>query len=150
MNPRTNYPFPITRSLPAARQGVAESEDNASLDNGLLDLYNMGLSEAAELTKLAIETSFCVHTCVMDMYRHLFWYPFGLEYWFEAQSKAYAYWIQFGTDSMKRLLPSTATERRRWKRREPAPTPDEIADNIERMEDGLDAVVGSYDDEILA
>jgi hypothetical protein len=167
MNPRTNYPIALARSLPAARQGLAESRANE-----FLDLYSHSMDQAMQLTSRAFETSLVINSCLMDMYRHFFWYPFGMKYWFQAENKAFAEWMDSAAGQwMKLFVPELSCGRaeppceRAFGRRvedgvevvlgertSPPSTPEQRdTRNVgRRVADGIDSVVDAFDEEILA
>ena len=130
MNPRASYyPVPSAERLLATRPSE-EERTNA------LDLYGLGMTQAIELSKNFFKTSICANACLADIYRHFFWCPFGLEYWFEGQNKAFAYWMDFGAHWMKQCA-----ERRHSVRHEPEPKPQEPRFE-RRVEDGVGVVIG--------
>jgi len=144
MNPKTNHPSPMAGSLQRDREGSGERHAEQ-----FVEYYNLGVSQAIQFTKLAVEASICVNTCAMDMARHMFWYPLGMEHWFTAANQSYAQWVEAMTQFAGAMMAprDTATPKRSRFEREAM---GEYRETPQSVEDGFDAAVASFDDEILA
>ena len=110
----------------------------------LPNLYGVGMTQALEFAKSACSTAVCLNSALMDFYRHFFWYPLGLEYWFEGQNQAFAQWMELGTQWMGVFSPQTertsahvVRRPRNWREKED-------------MEEGMDVAVEAFEEEILA
>jgi hypothetical protein len=53
--------------------------------------------QAVDFARNACATAVCLNSCAMNYFRHIFWFPLGLEYWFEGQNQAFATWMDLGT-----------------------------------------------------
>ena len=146
MNPRTHRRSPA-QQLPEAEQGRVPL---IGYPENVQNLYGLGMTQAVELTKSAFSSAVCMNSCLMDFYRHFFWYPMGLEYWFEAQKEGFAKMMDWGTQSLGAFTPqaeeSAAARGVRHERRAAPRTRQAEAE----MEDGIDVAVEAFEDEILA
>ena len=138
MNPRTNR-----------RTSFAEQLPELGYPENLQNLYGMGLTQAAAFTKSALATSVCMNSCLMDFYRHFFWFPMGLEYWFEAQKDAFAKWMDLGSQCLCGFSPQEDSKVGREVRRRES-TPPRNRHEEEEMEEGIDVAVEAFEEEILA
>jgi hypothetical protein len=148
MNPRTNLPIHSTRHLPEAKPGRFPPTGYAGK---FQNPYGPGATPAVELAKNACATAVCMNSCAMDVCKHFFWYPFGLEYWFEGANRAFATGMDLGAQLLGLEPPPKTT---------PVPkdqfglTPEEIeeeaAEEIAEMEHGMDVAVEAFEEEILA
>ena len=149
MNPKTNRRSHSERQHPEAKQGRVPL---TGYPENFQNVYGLGMTQAAEFAKTACSTAVCLNSCLMDVCRHFFWYPFGLEFWFEGQNRAFATWMNLGTQLLGLQAPHGE--------RTPAPvdqsglTPEELAaeieEEIEEMEEGMDVAVEAFEEEILA
>ena len=143
MNPRTNRRTSFTQQLPEAEQGRVPL---IGYPENIQNLYGLGMTQAAELAKSAFSSAVCMNSCLMDFYRHFFWYPMGLEYWFEAQSEAFAKCMQWGTQCLCGFAPQAESTSASGDRRCRPRTRREEAE----MEEGMDVAVEAFEEEILA
>jgi hypothetical protein len=147
MNPRTNRRTSFTQEFPEAEQGRVPL---IGYPENLQNIYGLGMTQAIELSKSAFSTAVCLNSCLMDFYRHFFWYPMGLEYWFEAQKEAFAKWMELGTQSFGIFAPQVESRPGRDPRAERVPRQAPAKAESKDIEEGIDVVVDAFDDEILA
>ena len=142
MNPRTNRPttHSVAEQVRVPLIGYPENFQN---------FYGLGLTQAAEVAKCACSTAVCLNSCLMDVYRHFFWYPFGLEYWFDAQKDAFAKWMDLSSQCLCGFSPQDDSAVGREVRRRES-TPPRSRREEEEMEDGMDVAVEAFEEEILA
>jgi hypothetical protein len=138
MNPRTNQRTSFAQQLP--EPGYPENIQN---------LYGLGMTQAVEFAKSACSTAVCMNSCLMDFYRHFFWYPMGLEYWFEAQKEAYATLMGLGTQCLCGFGPQGERELTREARRR-RPASQKTRREAEEEDEGMDVAVSAFEEEILA
>ena len=144
MSPRTHRHTSFAHQLPDAEQGRVPLID---YPENLQNLYGLGLTQTAEFAKSACSTAVCLNSCLMDFYRHFFWYPMGLEYWFEAQKEAYAKMMDFGTQCLCGFAHQGESEPAREARRSRTTR----GRTYEEAEDeGMDIAVEAFEEEILA
>lgn len=144
MNPRTNRQTSFTYS--EAEQGRVPL---TGYPESLQNLYGMGMTQAVEFAKSACSSTVCLNSCLMDVYRHFFWYPLGLEYWFDAQSNAFAKCMDFWSQCLCGCSPQDDSRvAREVYRRES--TPPRTRQEEEEMENGMDIAVEAFEEEILA
>ena len=143
MNPRTYRRTSFAQEAEPGRVPLIGCPED------IQNLYGLGMTQAVEFTKSAFSTAVCMNSCLMDFYRHFFWYPMGLEYWFEAQKEAFAKWMELGTLSLGAFTPQpeSAPAREAYRRET---TPPRSRREEQEMEDGIDVAVGAFEDEILA
>ncbi len=140
MNPRTNQRTSFTQEFPEAEQGRVPL---IGYPKSFQNIYGLGMTQAIELSKSAFSTAVCLNSCLMDVYRHFFWYPMGLEYWFEAQKEAYAKMMDLGAQCLSGFAPPSRRESTRSaQRHRPTASKD--------IEEGMDVAVEAFEDEILA
>ena len=149
MNPSTHGSSLSARQLPEAKQGRVPLTD---YPDKIRDRNGLGVAQAVDLAKTACASALCMNSCAMDICRHFFWYPLGLEYWFEAANRAFATSMDLGNQLLG-LPPSAEATSCACIKHNPDPTPEELAEmeeEIEAMEHGMDVAVEAFEEEILA
>jgi len=159
MNPRTYTPSHSARPLPAGRVPLNHYPDNIQKASGL------GVAPAVDLAKTACATAVCMNSCAMDMCRHFFWYPFGLEYWFEAANRTFATSMDLVTQCFCMQAPHAPSTPALCAYCHPGMTDKEFAkemgmtdkefaeeqaEETEEMEHGMDVALEAFEEEILA
>jgi hypothetical protein len=142
MNRRTNF----EQQLPEAEQGRVPP---IGYPENIQNLYGLGMTQAIELSKSAFSTAVCMNSCLMDFYRHFFWYPMGMEYWFEAQKEGFAKMMDWGTQCLGFAGYQGESEPTHGVRHERRAAPRTRQEQAE-MEDGMDVAVEAFEEEILA
>src|SRR6266496_3605420 len=133
MNPKTNRRTTFAQQLPEAEQGRVPL---SGYPENIQNLYGAGMTQAFELAKSSFSAAVCMNSCLMDFYRHFFWYPLGMEYWFEAQKESFANWMELGAQSLGGFASESATAA--YRRR---PNQQRTSQEQEEMEDGMDVAV---------
>src|SRR6266496_5163272 len=146
MNPKTNRRTTFAQQLPEAEQGRVPL---SGYPDNIQDLYGAGMTQAFELAKSSFSTAVCMNSCLMDFYRHFFWYPLGMEYWFEAQKEAFAKWMELGAQSLGIFAPQVESRPGRDLSTERVPRRAPAKAESKDIEEGIDVVVDAFDDEIL-
>lgn len=146
MDPRTNRRTSFARHSSEAEQGRVPL---IGYPENVQNLYGLGMTQAVEFAKSAFSTAVCMNSCLMDFYRHFFWYPTGLEYWFDAQKEAFAKWMDWGSQCLCGSAPQDDSAVGRKVRRRESTAPKSRRE-AEEMEDGIDTAVEAFEDEILA
>lgn len=146
MNPKTRNPENRSTSHfvrhPAEhllRHRAAAGQNQAlttALPSALQRLSALQVTQMIEYEKAMFASTMCMNSCVMDIYKHLFWLPIGFGNVFEAGNQAVAscldlemLWLGGG---VPKVIASGSHE----------PTEEEM--------DGLDIAVEAFDNEILA
>jgi hypothetical protein len=163
MNPRTYRHTSSAQQLPEAKQGRVPLSGYP--EKNIQNPYGLGMPQAVEFAKSACSTAVCLNSCLMDFYRHFFWYPLGLEYWFEGQSRAFATMMDLGTQCLCMQAPHASSTPAPCAYCHPGMTDKEFAkemgmtdkefakeqaEETEEMEHGMDVAVEAFEEEILA
>ena len=141
MNPRTYRHTSSAQQLPEAIQGRVPL---SGYPEDIQDLYGAGIAQAVEFATSAYTNAVRMNSAMLDFYRHFFWYPFGLEFWFEGQNQSFAKWMELGTQWLGAFTPQAGSAPVRVVR-EPRSRQEKA-----EMEDGMDVAVEAFEDEILA
>ena len=141
MNPRTHRHTSSAQQLLEANQGRVPL---SGYPKDLQNLYGAGMTQALEFATSACTTAVRLNSALMDFYRQFFWYPFGLDFWFQGPNQAFANWMQLGTQWLGAFTPQTESAPARVLR-----SPRSRQEKAE-MEEGMDVAVEAFEEEILA